>query len=38
MPLALLPVLVGSELFRADRFAPPELAINHITFRSGSGS
>ena len=37
MPLALLPVLVGTELFRADRFAPPELAINHITFPLGLG-
>jgi signal transduction histidine kinase len=37
MPLALLPVLVGTELFRADRFAPPELAFNHITFPLGLG-
>ena len=37
MPLALLPVLVGTELFRADRFAPPEFAANHITFPLGLG-
>ena len=35
MPLALLPVLVGTELFRADRFAPPELTTDHITFPLG---
>ena len=37
MPLALLPVLVGTELFRADRFAPPEFTSNHITFPLGLG-
>jgi signal transduction histidine kinase len=35
MPLAQLPVLVGTELLRADRFAPPEFTTDHITFPLG---
>jgi signal transduction histidine kinase len=35
MPLAQLPVLIGTELFRADRFAPPEFTTDHITFPLG---
>jgi signal transduction histidine kinase len=35
MPLAQLPVLVGTELLRADRFAPPDFTTDHITFPLG---
>jgi signal transduction histidine kinase len=35
MPLAQVPVLVGTELFRADRFAPPDFTTDHITFPLG---
>jgi signal transduction histidine kinase len=35
MPLAQVPVLVGTELMRADRFPPPEFTADHITFPLG---
>jgi signal transduction histidine kinase len=35
MPLAQVSVLVGTELLRADRFAPPEFTTDHITFPLG---
>src|ERR687897_1393556 len=37
MPLAQLPVLIGTELFRADRFAPLDFANDHITLPLGLG-
>jgi signal transduction histidine kinase len=35
MPLAQIPVLIGTELWRADRFAPPDYTLDHITFPLG---
>src|SRR5918999_2127335 len=35
MPFAQLPVLIATELWRADRFAPPDYTLDHITFPLG---
>jgi signal transduction histidine kinase len=35
MPFVQVPVLVATELWRADRFAPPDYTLDHITFPLG---
>ncbi len=35
MPVIQLPVLLTSELWRSDRFAPPDFSLDHITFPLG---
>ena len=35
MPLAQIPILVATEWWRSDHFAPPAFTVDHITFPLG---